>query len=183
MILFGINLAKVNWYMILYILASIIGIVYGTNKVYSTGQVRGVLFAIGSLIVLVYFGLRWFGNGRIRKPKNWPPIINMCPDYLSYVERIRGCVDMLGVTRAAAGLEKVEKSEVPLLSRDNTKKVFRFTSVDVAAAKNVAALQAICDRCREAGVTWEGVYDGDVCVGIAKHEKDREDKETCLVSV
>lgn len=183
MILFGVNLAKVNWYLVLYILASIIGLVYGTNKVYSTGQVRGVLFAIGALIVLVYFGLRWFGNSRIRKPKNWPPIINMCPDYLTYVKRLPGCVDMLGVTKAASGLEKARPSEVANLSKDNTKKVFQYTSADVAAAKNVAALQAICDRCRDAGVTWEGVYDGDVCVGIGKHQRDAEDKETCLVSV
>jgi hypothetical protein len=41
----------------------------------------------------------------------------------------------------------------------------------------------ICNRCQEAGVTWEGVYDGDVCVGISKHEKDKADRETCLVSV
>jgi hypothetical protein len=40
---------------------------------------------VGCLIVLVYFGLRWFGS-RIEKPANWPPVINMCPDYLTYVK-------------------------------------------------------------------------------------------------
>jgi len=34
-----------------------------------------------------------------------------------------------------------------------------------------------------AGVTWEGVWDGDVCVGISKYEKDSADKEHCLISV
>lgn len=182
MILFGLDLAKVNWYLVLYILASIAGLVYGTNKVYSTGQVRGVLFAVGALIVLVYFGLRWFGS-RINKPKSWPPVINMCPDYLTYIKGLPGCVDMLGVTKASAGLLKSRPSELASIQRSNKNKVFEFTSEDVRAAKSVSELQIICNRCQEAGVTWEGVYDGDVCVGISKHEKDKADKETCLVSV
>lgn len=182
MIIFGIDLAKVNWYMILYILASIIGLVYGTSKVYATGQARGVLFAIGALIVLVYFGLRWFGT-RIEKPKNWPPIINMCPDYLTYVKSLPGCVDMLGVSKASSGLSKTLPSEVGSLSKTNTQKVFEFTSEDIRVAKNVQDLKAICDRCQAAGVTWEGVWDGDVCVGIGKHEKDAANKERCLISI
>jgi hypothetical protein len=182
MIIFGIDLAKVNWYMILYILASIIGLVYGTSKVYATGQARGVLFAIGALIVLVYFGLRWFGS-RIEKPKNWPPIINMCPDYLTYVKSLPGCVDMLGVSKASSGLTKTLPSEVASLNKRNTQKVFEFTSEDVRTAKNVEDLKAICERCQTAGLTWEGVWDGDVCVGIGKHEKDAASKESCLISI
>ena len=182
MIVFGVDLAKVNWFMILYILGSIIGLVYGTNKVYATGQARGVLFAIGALIVLVYFGLRWFGS-RIQKPTSWPPIINMCPDYLTYVSRLPGCVDMLGVTKASSGLTKTLPSEVGSLSKTNTQKVFEFTSEDVRAAKSVEDLKTICERCQVAGLTWEGVWDGDVCVGISNHEKDASDKEHCLISV
>lgn len=182
MIIFGIDLAKVNWFMILYILGSIIGLVYGTNKVYATGQARGVLFAIGALIVLVYFGLRWFGS-RIVKPTSWPPIINMCPDYLTYVSRLRGCVDMLGVSKASSGMTKTLPSEVASLSKSNTQKVFEFTSEDVRAAKSVNDLKTICERCQTAGLTWEGVWDGDVCVGIGKHEKETADKERCLISV
>jgi hypothetical protein len=182
MIIFGVDLAKINWYLVLYVLVSISVLVYGTNKVYSTGQVRGVLFAIGTLIVLVYFGLRWFGS-RIDKPKNWPPVINMCPDYLTYVKELRGCVDMLGVTKSSGGLVKTLPSDLKALTRANKNKVFEYTSEDIRAAKNVDDLQTICNRCQAAGITWEGVYDGDVCVGISKHEKDAANKESCLISV
>jgi hypothetical protein len=182
MIIFGIDLAKVNWYMILYILASIVGLVYGTNKVYATGQTRGVIFAIGALIVLVYFGLRWFGS-RIVKPKHWPPVINMCPDYLTYVSSLPGCVDMLGVSRSSSGITKTLPSEVGSVSKSNTQKVFEFTSEDIRAAKTESDLETICNRCRTAGLTWEGVYDGDVCIAIGKHKSDTEDKERCLISV
>jgi hypothetical protein len=168
--------------MVFYILASIMGLVYGTNKVYATGQTRGVIFAIGALIVLVYFGLKWFGS-RIEKPKNWPPVINMCPDYLTYVKALPGCVDMLGVTKSASGLTKTRPSELTSVQKSNRNKVFEYTSEDISVAKNVSDLQAICDRCREAGVTWEGIYDGDVCVGISKYEKDAASKESCLISI
>ena len=107
----------------------------------------------------------------------------MCPDYLTYIKGLPGCVDMLGVTKAAAGLLKSRPSELSSIHRSNKNKVFEFTSEDVRAAKSVSELQMICNRCQEAGVTWEGVYDGDVCVGISKHEKDKADRETCLVSV
>jgi hypothetical protein len=61
MILFGVDLAKVNWFLIVYIFASIAFLAYGTNKVYATGQARGVIFAIGVLIILVYFGIAGLG--------------------------------------------------------------------------------------------------------------------------
>lgn len=182
MIVFGIDLAKVNWYMIAYIIASIISLVYGTNYLYSTGQTRGVIFAIGALIVLVYFGFRWFGS-KIEKPKNWPPIINMCPDYLTYVPKLPGCVDMLGVTTNSAGLQKTNPSDINTVQLSNTQKVFEFTSTDIKNAKLASELQLICDRCRAAGVTWEGVYDGDVCVGISSVENKAAAAEKCLISI
>jgi predicted type IV restriction endonuclease len=90
---------------------------------------------------------------------------------------------MLGITKASAGLVKARPSELPTLTRSNKNKVFEFTSEDVRSAKSVDDLQKICNRCQEAGVTWEGVYDGDVCVGVSKHEKDSADKESCLLSI
>jgi hypothetical protein len=182
MILVGLNFATVNWYMILYILASIAFLIYGTTRVYATGQTRGVLFAIGALIVLVYFGLRWFGN-RIKKPATWPPIINMCPDYLTYVKELPGCIDMLGVSRSASGLNKTLPSALSELRVSDTRKVFEYTSEHVRAAKTEQDIKAICDRCQNAGITWEGVYDGDTCVGISKQKGENEDKERCLISV
>ena len=33
-------------------------------------------------------------------------------------------------------------------------------------ARDAASMKRICDRCRSAGLTWEGIWDGDVCVGL-----------------
>jgi hypothetical protein len=182
MIILGLDLSTINWSLFVYVLLSIVGLVYGTNEVYATGQARGVLFAIGTLLVLIYFGFRWFGS-RIEKPKNWPPVINMCPDYLTYLPRITGCVDMLGVSKASGGLTITNPSETNTVLKTNTTKVFEYTSEDIRNAANADILKTICDRCQQAGLTWEGVWDGDTCVGIAKFEKDAAKKESCLISV
>jgi hypothetical protein len=181
MIFLGLDLAKVNWPVILYILVSILFIVYGTMKIYSTGQSRGIVFAIGSSLTLLYFGLRWFGS-QTNKPKNWPPIVNMCPDYLTYLPKLPGCVDLLGVTTGSAGLTKTQLSEMNSVQLSNRNKVFEYTSADIQAAKNASDLQPICDRCQAAGVTWEGVYDGEACVGISTVEQQTASAEKCLAS-
>jgi len=181
MIFLGLDLSKVNWYFLTYIIFSILFLVYGTQKLNSTGQMRAITFAIGTFLVLLYFGNRWFGSSN-KKPKNWPPIINMCPDYLTYVPSLPGCVDLLGVTTGSAGITKVNPSEMNSLKLSNSNKVFEFTSADIKAATTASELQAICDRCQNAGVTWEGVYDGEVCVGIAAVEKQNAAAEQCLAS-
>jgi hypothetical protein len=171
--------------------------VYGTSKVYSTGQIRGVIFGIGTGLVLVYFGLKWFGTVQV-KNTSWPPVINMCPDYLTYLPNIKsaasstrmvpGCVDFLGVTtsnNAASAFIKVEpiQSSIDALDASMTTKVFKYTSLDIKNATSASDLQPICDACQNAGLTWEGVYDGDSCVGIPKVEANNAAKEMCLISI
>lgn len=184
MILFGIELSMTHFYLILYIIASVAGMVYGVKRLYETGQVRATIFAVGGILILVYFGFRWFAPKIV--PRRWPPVINMCPDYLTYVPRLPGCVDILGVTNGSAGITKTQPSEIDTVQASNRSKVFEYTSEDVGKAKVASDLQKICDRCQSAGVTWEGVYDGDSCVGISRKEQsdaDKKDKGECLVSV
>jgi hypothetical protein len=53
------------------------------------------------------------------------------------------------------------------ISPTNKSSVFEYTAADINAAQgNSSILQAICNRCQDAGITWEGVYDGDVCQGL-----------------
>ena len=191
-----LKISKINWQMILYVIISAIFLVYGTNKVYSTGQIRGVVFGIGAGLVLVYFGLKWFGITPV-KQKRWPPVINMCPDFLTYVPNqilstagsttmVPGCVDLLGVTsssNASTAFVKVFPTSISSLDASMTTKVFKYTSLDVKAASSASDLQIICDACQNAGLTWEGVYDGDTCVGISKVDADNAAKEMCLVSM
>lgn len=185
MIILGLDTSTVNWYLVLYVLSSICFLAYATSAVYSSGQIRGVIFAIGTFLVLLNFGLKWFGNPG---PKNvqWPPVINMCPDYLTYIATLSdnnpGCVDMLGVGNSANFLV-TQPSDLSTLASTTTNKVIPYTSADVLSANDVESLRAICDACQTAGLTWEGVFDGDSCLAISRFSAKQEAQESCLISV
>lgn len=170
------NLADINWYLVLYVLFSLSLVIVGTNTLHSTGTGRALIYAIGSILVLVFFGFRWFSLNASAS-KLWPPTVNMCPDYLTFVPKITGstsangggCVDLLGMTSKSAGLVKTNRSELANIRFTDSNKVFEYTAADVTAARqNTATLQLICNRCQIAGLTWEGVYDGDSCQGITR---------------
>jgi hypothetical protein len=164
-----INGKKITFSLVAYVLFSIAVMGGGLYYLYSPETLaRTVIFAIGGILVLVFFGMRWFGE-EDAGPIFWPPTVNTCPDYLTYAPELSGgaaCVDMMGVSVSAGGLRKVEKSELASLQKGNQAKVFEYTGADVANSKTAEDMQAICDRCRNAGITWEGVYDGDTCVGL-----------------
>jgi hypothetical protein len=188
----GFSISAINWYLLIYAILSVIFIVYGTNAVSSTGNIRGVVFCIGTSLVFLYYGLRWFGTPQ-EKLKHWPPVINMCPDFLTFVPNIKsgqttvpGCVDLLGVsvpTNAASGFLKVFPTSISTLDASMTTKVFNYTANDIKATTSSDDLQTICDACQRAGLTWEGVYDGDSCVGISKADAQNAAIQQCLISI
>jgi hypothetical protein len=99
---------------------------------------------------MLFFGMRWFGNIPSAS-KLWPPTINMCPDYLTYVRgtNVSGCVDTLGV----GGLEKISPSEMSAPTRS---KVFGgttpFTSASVMGSPAVAGVVGVPAVTNAAGV-------------------------------
>ena len=162
------------WAIATYVVFSIILVIVGTQKLTPMGTGLAVIYAIGSVLVLVFFGIRWFSKPGTDST-NWPPTINMCPDYLTFVPNVAssrsvsggGCVDLLGVRSKDSGLVKANPSDLASLSSSNTNKLFEYTAPDVNAALNdLNMIQAICTRCQITGLTWEGVYDGDTCIGI-----------------
>lgn len=173
-IVFGVDWVKyaasINWFAIIYVILSVVATVYGSMRLYeSGGGIRSTIYGIGSAVVFIFFGYRWF-SGSGSEVTKWPPIINMCPDYLTYVPAVQGsknggCVDMLGMRVSGGSLEMALKSDVAGVAKTSPK-VFPFTVKDVNAATTSGALQIICDQCKASGVTWEGVYDGDVCTAI-----------------
>jgi hypothetical protein len=201
MIILGFDTAIINWYLVLYVLSSIFFLVYGTNAVYPTGQVRAVIFAIGTALVLLYFGLKWFGTPKSTVTE-WPPAINMCPDYLTYIPSLGdskpGCVDMLGVSTNGS-FKQTMPSDLPptgqLKSIANTatdlNKVFAsatksYTSVDIKTAiatSDKETITAICNLCQTNGLTWEGVYDGATCIGLNKFNSAQGALRKCLISI
>ena len=172
--IFGIDVFLIHWWHVLYVLIALVVTVGGTQQLYSTGVGRAVIFAIGAVLTFYFFDQRWFGSQQ-SIPATWPPTVNMCPDYLTFIPKIAGsksasgggCVDLLGVTSKDAGLVRTKKSELLTITPADSNRLFEYTADDVKAAKNIDDLQKICSRCNITGLTWEGVFDGDTCNGIA----------------
>ena len=76
-----------DFWVILYSLVCVVVGGGAVNFLFKRGQTMG---AIGVLVLLVlifiFFGLRWFPDGNLNgsKPQAqaWPPIVNMCPDFM-----------------------------------------------------------------------------------------------------
>ena len=170
--------SKVNWYLVAYVLLSILFLIHTTTKLYPMGQTRGVIYAIGTFFVLLYFGLHWFNKKNKRTDTVWPPVINMCPDYLTYFESgtTKGCVDMLGVS-TNAGLGNVV-TDIAARTNQNT---FPYTFNSIK--NKTTDINDICKACSDTGLTWEGVYDGDSCVGAASSSALSNAVEQCLLSI
>ena len=162
-----------SYWFIVYIILCIAFTAFLTNKLNPSGSGRAILVGIGATLLFLFFGIRWFSLKLTNK--NWPPTINMCPDYLTFIPLIEGsesangggCVDLLGVTTSASGIESVAQGDIENLVSTDTDKIFEYTADDIAASQGDASIiQSICNRCINAGVTWEGIYDGDTCIGL-----------------
>jgi len=72
------------------ILYSLVCVVVGggfVSMLYNRGQTMGSMATLVLLIlVFIFFGLRWFPDGNLNGSKPgklaWPPIVNVCPDFM-----------------------------------------------------------------------------------------------------
>jgi hypothetical protein len=148
-----------NFYLILYIVVSIMFITGSFYLNYSNGKsIQAVILGIGFLLLSVVFGLRWFSNlfsAENTPITSWPPALNICPDYLvlSKVNGVPVCLDNIGVSQHGMEIWR---------SPDQTDEKYLFNLfLDKMGSARVSAL---CNECKTKGVTWEGVWDGNVCL-------------------
>ena len=172
---FGVDLATLNWYFVIYLLFSIAVVGMGVTKIYPMGTATAIIYAIGSVMILIFYSYRWFGTNSNSSP-TWPPTINTCPDYFTYIASLPGdskpgCVDLLGISKNS-GIQRTTSGQLTAaggLSSTTVAKVFPYTSKDVLKATTSAVVNGICQYCNTKGITWEGVYDGDSCIGISNN--------------
>ena len=126
----------------------------------SNQAITAGIFFFGFIAFSVVFGLRWFtasGQETGKATGGWPPVINYCPDFLTLYE-VNGkhvCIDTIGVARQN-GIQKwtePNQTSEPYLFQLHLDK------------KDEARVKALCDECTAKKVTWEGVFDGSLCIG------------------
>jgi hypothetical protein len=146
-----------NIWEIIFIIVSILICVGGTIYFSTNGQYIGmVLYLIGAILVLVVYGLLWFGpSGQYNQPPQpWPPVLNTCPDYLTYYKRNNPgsdpdtCVDRIGVSKNGS------ISPYPPSGGVDNHDMYFFN------LKQGQSRAEFCGRVINAGLTWEGVTDG-----------------------
>jgi hypothetical protein len=179
--------AYMEFNLVLYILFSAVVGIGGTYYLIESDRtLGGFLYFVGAALILTFYGLRWFSGDSLKlsqfDSKTWPPVVNVCPDFLSVYERsIPGsttkekiCVDLVGVSQG--GIQKlVDPANVV-----NDNFVFKLHM----GKKGAERMKALCDECRLKKVTWEGVYDGVSCTATgavpnADGSEDTSEGEKC----
>jgi hypothetical protein len=147
---------EMNYLFWFYVFLSSISITGGAYYFYSKQQeiAAGIIF-FGLIFTTWYFGYRWFpASGQETYDGAWPPVINYCPDFLTLntVNDEQVCVDTIGIAQTG-GITKWSES--------SQKDVFNLY-LNKSGKERVKLL---CDQAKLKKVTWEGVWDGAVCMG------------------
>ncbi len=149
--------------MIAYILLCIVVGLTLFQRLNASGRTwAAILSTILVILIFVFFGLRWFGRNPTDVYKGvWPPIINMCPDYLVYYKNGMQdtCIDMLGVTRGGS-LRPWSKEDTPANPPADSNKYFPHVYKPNLSGEQ---LKELCKATMDAGLTWEGITNGESC--------------------
>jgi hypothetical protein len=142
-----------NYSLIVYVLVSMVTISGCFYLNFASGRsTQAILLSIGILLLSVLFGLRWFSKATMSTNGAWPPALNSCPDYLTLtkVNNVFTCIDAIGVSQSGGNSQGM--------------KVMTDTFDLALNLSGVARVNALCANAKKAGVTWEGVWDGSVCL-------------------
>jgi hypothetical protein len=157
--------SKIDYAFIAYIfLCAVLGLTT-VVRLLQTGRLwSSVLCGILFILIFVFFGRRWFYNNRFAGTYSgvWPPLINTCPDYLVYFNRsgVDTCVDLIGVNRSGGSLRSWGRGDTPENPPVDAAKYFNYIYKPTMTQDE---LQNLCDVAQKAGLTWEGITNGDSC--------------------
>lgn len=149
---------KFNMMEALFIIGSILIGVFGIIHFFTNKQYIALMIFVPLVVwVLVIFGLRWFGaDGEFKNTTvKWPPSINACPDFLVEMSRtkdgkvIKGCIDTMGIST---------KNTPEIYTKDRPTDDKYFFDIKPSETRS-----DLCKRLTEAGLTWEGIYNGQKC--------------------
>jgi hypothetical protein len=150
--------------LILYILFCIAVGLGGTVGLFRMNRaLAAASYLVLSLLIFVFFGLRWFvyAVGDVTK---WPPVVNTCPDYLTAYQRttstgvVNTCIDLVGVSTNSSLKQFPSSGSAP---SDNT---FYFPMNVSSTATLKDDIINLCDYTRSSGLSWDGITNGMACI-------------------
>ena len=154
-------------YIVFTIILGIGGISYfvKTSRMVSAG-----IYLVGAIAIFIIFGIRWFAGSNplfgVPSPVQWPPVVNTCPDFLTYmpIKNMTGttlntCIDRIGVSKNG-NLKKYPSTGGTTNPKD-TSYLFILPSLNVS---DPSIRQQLCQMTIQYGLTWEGITDGESCI-------------------
>ena len=122
-------------------------------------EITGGLVVFGLILLSLYFASRWFSPAAkdVTSVTTWPPVMNYCPDFLS-IHHVNGkqvCIDTVGVAQTGG----ISRWTDP--TQQDPKYHFNLF-LDKAGKERIKSL---CEEAKLKKVTWEGVWDGTICIG------------------
>ena len=176
-----------NIYLAIYVIVSIGIIAMGTMKLYNQSQTLGAaIYCIGVMLVCYIYGIRWFGPDALLSdtPVSWPPTINTCPDYLTQYTRKKTdgtteatCIDLLGVAKSSV----LKKFVVGTTDAGVADDLFYFKLATTSTDPDARKIE-LCYRATMAGLTWEGLTNGESCITASGLSNPNENyaKKKCI---
>lgn len=161
--------------LILYILFCIALGLGGTVGLFRMNRaLAAATYLVLSLLIFVFFGLRWFvyATGDVTK---WPPVINTCPDYLTAFKRTVGsqtidtCIDLIGVSTNGAIKVFPSSGIAPSGAGPSTcpsQNCYFFPMNISGSARLTDSIDQLCSYTRSSGLSWDGVINGAGCVTV-----------------
>ena len=124
----------------------------------------GIICLILFILIFLFYGIRWFRgtNSAFNYSGSWPPIINMCPDYLVYFKRGNQdtCIDLTGVSKGGSSLTPWTMEDNPQNPPADDRKYFPYV---YRTGDDESRMKFLCTKTMEAGLTWEGITNGESC--------------------
>jgi len=166
---------KLFLYIVFALLVEIVAIIYCVKASMFLGL---AIFIPLSLYIFLVYGFQWFGPDGFLSNKfvQWPPTLNSCPDFLvSYIvpksgtiPALPGCIDTIGISTKPASFPQATSTGTPVNFTPPTAAVNGTTALTYLqngwfATKTGETAGALCQRLQTAGLTWEGVWDGNTC--------------------
>jgi hypothetical protein len=157
-----------NIYLIIYVVVAAAIVLGGTMKLYNDQMVAAGVFFLGSGAIAVLYGLRWFSSSNSifsQAPVTWPPFMNTCPDYLTYYEvdtngtKVKTCIDTVGVSKNGNMPKWISSTSSPYSATSTS-----YFSLDTKSNDPELRKQELCFRAVQAGLTWEGITNGEQCI-------------------
>jgi hypothetical protein len=158
---------RLSWSFILYLFVTITLGLTVLNSLASSGRwLSAVIFLILGILIFYFYGIRWFTGtqSKFEYTGPWPPVINMCPDYLVYkkIGTHEVCVDMIGVSRGGNNGLQPYNGTTNVMNGSSLNTQFFFKPV-IKPTSSVQDRRTACRNAIKAGLTWEGITNGDSC--------------------